>query len=168
MSNSFERYREAQTYALTVTNISARTALHVVHHLFLEGAGLPLHFLPEQYRPTKTLDVLYFYKTIERLFTEWTGEIKKYPENPDNRERMLQLQEAKELIPTLPTEQARVGLMNYLSILRNVPIPKGTFVDVLFCSRILSVLLSQPELLDHILSGDNSWETIDPWEGILD
>jgi hypothetical protein len=168
MSNRFDRYREAQTYALAVTSIPARTALNAVHHLLLEGAGLPLHFLPERYRPLKTLDVPYFYKTVERLFTEWMEEIKNYPEAPGNRERLLQLEEARALIPALPTERARVGLTNYLSILRNIPIAEGQFVDALFCSRILSVLLSQPELLEHILSGDNSWETSDPWEGILD
>jgi hypothetical protein len=72
------------------------------------------------------------------------------------------------LIPTLPTERARVGLTNYLSILRNTPVPEGTFVDALFCSRLVSVLLSDPDLLDRILSGDESWAAINPWEGILD
>jgi hypothetical protein len=168
MSDIFDRYREAQTAVLAVANIPARTALNAVHHLLLEGAGLPLHFLPERYRPIKTLDVPYFYKTVERLFAEWTEQIKDYPEVPGNRERLLQLQQATALIPSLPTERARVGLTNYISILRNTSIPGGTFVDTLFCSRILSVLLSQPELLERILSGDNSWETVDPWKGILD
>lgn len=167
MSDIFARYREAKTSALAVANVPARTALNAVHHLLLEGTGLPLHFLPERYRPIKTLDVPYFYKTVERLFIEWTEEIKDYSEAPGNRERLLQRQEATALIPSLPAERARVGLTNYISILRNTPIPVGTFVDALFCSRIVSVLLSQPELLERILSGDNSWETADPWQGIL-
>ena len=168
MSELLDRYRDAQTYALAVTNIPARTALNAVHHLLLEGAGLPLHFLPEQYRPIKPLDVPYFYRTVERLFTEWTEEIKDYSEAPGNREFLLQLPEATALIPTLPTERARTGLVNYLSILRSMPIPEGTLVDALFCSRLVSVLLSQPELIEHILSGDTRWETADPWQGILD
>jgi hypothetical protein len=112
--------------------------------------------------------VPYFYKTVERLFTEWTEEVTNYPEVPDNRERLLRLQEAKALIPTLSTEPARVGLNNYLSILRNTPVPDGAFVDALFCARLVSVLLSNPELLEHILSGDDSWEFVDPWGGTLD
>jgi hypothetical protein len=72
------------------------------------------------------------------------------------------------LIPALPTERARVGLTNYLSILQNTPIPEGSFVDALFCSRLVSALLSQPELLERILNGDESWAAINPWEGILD
>jgi len=81
---------------------------------------------------------------------------------------LLNLQKAMALIPTLPTERARIGLTNFLSILRNMPVPEGTFVDALFCSRLVSVLLSQPELLECILSGDESWVAINPWEGILD
>lgn len=165
MSVLLDHYRDAQTYALAVTSIPARTALNAVHHLLLEGAGLPLHFLPEQYRPIRPIDVPYFYKTVERLFTEWSEEVKDYPEAPGNPECLLRLPEAAALIPALPTELARTGLTNYHAILRSIPIPKGTLVDALFCSRIVSVLLSRSELLDHILSGDNRWETTDPWEG---
>jgi hypothetical protein len=168
MSDIFVHYREAQMYAVAVANIQARTALNAMHHLLLEVGGLPLHFLPERYRPVKTLDVLFFFKAVERLFTEWTGKVRHYPEVPGNRERLLHLEEATALIPTLPTETARTGLRTFLAILLNAPVPKGTFVDTLFCSRLLAVLFSHSELLEHILSGDDSWETRNPWEGVLD
>jgi hypothetical protein len=139
-------------------------ALGILHHAILETGGTQLHVLPERYSPIRTLDVLYFYKTVERLFTGWTAEVRLYPEIASNQGRLVQLPEAKALIPTLPTERARVGLTNYLSILRNTPVPEGTVVDALFCSRLVSVLLSRPELLERILSGDTSWEKLNPWE----
>jgi hypothetical protein len=168
MGYGFEHHYEAQIHAAAVSDPRARVALGIVHHLLLEAAGMNLHSLPERYSPIQTLDVLYFYKTVERLFAEWTEEIRNDSQVPSNREHLLQLQEVTALIPTLPTERARVGLYNYLSILRNTPVPEGTFVDALFCSRLVVVLLSQPELLERILSGDESWATINPWEGILD
>jgi hypothetical protein len=167
MTHGFEHHYEAQIHAAAVADPKVRVALGIVHHEILEAAGLQLDLLPERYSLNQTLDVLYFYNTVERLFAEWTSEIRTYSEVPGNRERLLHLQEASALIPTLPTECARVGLTNYLSILRNTPIPEGTFVDALFCSRLVAVLLSQPELLERILSGDESWAAIDPWEGIL-
>lgn len=168
MSDMFVHYREAQVYASSVANIPARTALNALHHLLLEVGGLPLHFLPERYRPVKTLDVLFFFKAVERLFTEWTGEVRHYPEVPGNRERLLRLEEATALIPTLPTATARTGLTNCLAILLNASVPEETFVDALFCSRLVAVLFCRPELLEHILSGDDSWEAVNPWEGVLD
>ena len=167
MSHGFEHHHEAQIYAAAVTDPKARVALGIVHHMILEVAGMYLYILPERCLPVHTVDVLSFYKTVERLFAEWTEEIRTYSEVPGNCEHLLQLQEATALIPTLLTERARIGLTNYLSILRNTPIPEGTFVDALFCSRLVSVLLSQPRLLEHILSGDESWAKIDPWEGVL-
>jgi hypothetical protein len=155
-------------YAVAVADIPARTALNALHHLFLEVGGLPLHFLPERYRPVKPLDVLFFFKAVERLFTEWTGEVRHYPEAPGNRERLLHLEEATALISALPTETARTGLTNFLSILLNASLPEGSLVDALFCSRLVAVLFSRSELLEHILSGDDSWETSNPWEGVLD
>jgi hypothetical protein len=168
MSDGFILHREAQTYADTVTNKRARVGLGLVHLLILEAGRVQRHVLPEPYFPIQTFDVLYFYKTVERLFTEWSEGVRIDREVPGNRERLLQLPEATALIPTLPTNRARVGLTNYLSILRNTPVPEGTFVDALFCSRLVTVLLSRPELLERILNGDDSWLTLNPWEGILD
>src|SRR5262249_6859339 len=140
MSQVFEHYREAQTSALAVDNVPARTALNAVHHLLLEVGGLPLRYLPERHLPIRPLDVPYFFSTVKRLFEEWSEEVKNYPDCPSNQGRLLQLPEARKLIPTLPTERARVGLTNYLSILRNTPIPEGAFVDALFCARFVAVL----------------------------
>jgi len=136
--------------------------------MILEAAGMQLQLLPERYSPTRALDVLYFYATVERLFAEWGEERRTHPEAPDNHERLLHFPEATALVPTLPTERARVGLSNYLSILRNTPIPEGAFVDALFCSRLVAALLSNSERLELILRGDESWEAVNPWEGILD
>jgi hypothetical protein len=168
MSYGFNRHSEAQLYATALTNARSRVALYFVHYLIMEANGTHLSLLPERCFPSQALDVLYFYKTVERLFTEWTEERKEYSEAKGNRERLLRLKEARALISALPTERARVGLTNYLSILLNTPVPEGTVVDALFCSRLVSVLLSEPELLDRILSGDESWAAINPWEGILD
>lgn len=168
MSHGFEHHTEAQIYAASVTNPKVRVALGIVHHMILEVAGMPLHILSERCLPIQTVDVLYFYKTVERLFTEWTEEVRTYPEVLKNQERLLQLSKATTLIPTLPTERARVGLSNYLSILRSSPVPEGECIDALFCSRLVSVLLSRPEFLEGILSGDTSWLAISPWEGIFE
>jgi hypothetical protein len=162
MAHAFERHLEAQRYADTVTSLPGRAALRVIHTFILETAGSELRFLPERYRPVQTLDVLFFYQAVERLFAEWTDEIRRLPEVPGNRERLLQLQEAEALIPTLPTGRARVGLANFISILLATPIPAGTFVDALFCSRLVAVLLSYPGLLDRILSGEA--ETVYVWD----
>jgi hypothetical protein len=164
MRHVFDRHREAQMHAATVTNIPARAALRAIHNFLLEAGGLPLHFLPERYRPVRTLDVLFFYQAVERLFTEWTDAIRKTPEAPGNRDQLLRLQEAMALIPTLPTERAQTGLANFLSILRNTPVPEGAFVDTVFCSRLLSVLLSDAELLQHVLSGEADGEEINSWD----
>lgn len=134
--------------------------MHTIHNLILETAGTHSRFLPERYLPIQTLDVLFFYKAVERLFAEWTDEAKNLPEAPGNRERLLRLQEAEALIPTLPTERARMGLANFLSILLAIPVPAGAFIDALFCARLLSVLLSYPGLLDRILSGEAEKDAI--------
>lgn len=168
MSHGFDRHLEAQRHASALTDTRARVALYFVHSMIMEAGRTRRHLLPEPYFPIQTFDVLYFYKTVERLFTEWTEEVQTYPEVPGNRERLLQFQEAQALIPTLPTEHARIGLTNYLSILLNTPVPEGTVVDALFCARLVAVLLSNPELLERTLSGDESWLTMNPWEGILD
>jgi hypothetical protein len=154
MSNGFERHLEARRYADSVTSIPARGALHTIHTLILEAAGTHLRFLPERYLPVHTLDVLFFYKAVERLFAEWTDEVRLLPEAPGTRARLLQPQEAEALIPTLPTERARIGLANFISILLATSIPTGTVVDALFCCRLVSVLLSYPGLLERILSGE--------------
>src|SRR5688572_26584952 len=119
MIHGFVRHSEAQLHADAVTHSGARVALGLVHQLILEAAGMHLHLLPERYVSIQTVDVLSIYKTVERLFREWTEEVRTYPELPSNRDRLLQLPEATALIPTLPTERARIGLTNYLSILRN-------------------------------------------------
>ena len=168
MSHGFEHHAEAQHYAIGVTNPRARVALGIVHHLILEAGGMHLHLLPERYSPIQTVDVLLFYKAVERLFTEWNGEARNYPEIPGNRERLYQFQQATALIPTLPAESGRIGLRNFLSILLNTPVTEETSVDTLFCSRLVAILFSHSELLERILSGDDSWETIDAWAGILD
>jgi hypothetical protein len=163
MNHVFEHHLEAQRYADTVTSIPARAALRGIHNLILESSGSPLRFLPERYRPVKTLDVLFFYRAVERLFTEWTDEVRELPEAPGNRDRLLQLQEAEALIPSLSTERARVGLANFISIRLATPIPAGTFIDALFCSRLLSVLLSYPGLVEGILRGETEKEAIYHW-----
>jgi hypothetical protein len=163
MNDVFARHREAQVYAATVPGV-ARAALRAIHNFILEAGGLRLHFLPERYLPIQPLDVLYFYQAVARLFTEWTDEVRNIPEAPGNQDRLLKLDEALALIPTLPTERARIGLTNFLSILRNMPVPEGRFVDSLFCSRLLSVLLSDSELLDRILSGEAGGEEINCWD----
>lgn len=154
MNHAFEHHLEAQRYAATVNNNSARAALRGIHELILECAGMSLHFLPGRYQPIQTLDVLFFYKAVERLFAEWTDEIRILPEAAGNRERLLQLREARGLISTLPTERAKVGLANFIAILLATPIPAGTFIDALFCCRLVSVLLSYPESLERILRGE--------------
>ncbi len=154
MTHAFQRHLEAQRYADAVTNLPARAALRVIHALILETGGLQLRFLPERYRPSHTLDVLFFYQAVERLIAEWTDELRLLPEAPGNRERLLHLHEAEELIPGLPTERARVGLTNFIALLLASPIPAGTFVDALFCSRLVAVLMCYPGLLDRILSGE--------------
>lgn len=93
------------------------------------------------------LDVLFCYKAVARLFEEWRDEIKDLPEAPGNREGLLQLQEAKALIPTLSTERARVGLTNFISILLATPIPSGTFIDA--CFAPVSSLFCCPILMDR-------------------
>src|SRR4051812_43806250 len=98
MRYGFDHHYEAQLHAAAVTNRRVRVALGVVHHLLLEAGGMQLHLLPERYYPIQNFDVFYFYKTVERLFTEWTEEVRNYPEVPGNRERLLQLQEATALI----------------------------------------------------------------------
>ena len=168
MNDRFDHHYEALRYADTLADSRARVALGIIHHAILETGGTQLQLLPERYAPIRTLDVLFFYKTVARLFTEWTEEVKSYPEVPGNQERLLQLPEAKALIPALQTYRARIGLTNYLAILRNTPVPEGIFIDALYCSRLVSVLLSRPELLERILSGDESWATLNPWEGVLD
>ena len=164
MSNGFEHHLEARNHADALTSLPAREALCVIHRLILETVGLQLHFLPERYLPVQTLDVLFFYKAVERLIAEWTDVIRVLPEAPGNRARLLQLQEAEALIPTLPTERARIGLANFLSILLATPIPTGTFVDALFCSHLVSVLLSYPGLLERILSGEAEKDAIYVWD----
>ncbi|HTU90804.1 MAG TPA: hypothetical protein VMF69_12065 [Gemmataceae bacterium] len=154
MSNGFERHLEAQRHAEAITSLPARAALRYLHRLILETVGLQLYFLPERYQSIHTVDSLFLYQAVERLFAEWTDEIRCLPEAPGNRERLLRLQEAEDLIPTLPTERARVGLANFISILLATPVPARTFVDALFCSRLVAVLLSYPGLLDRILSGE--------------
>jgi hypothetical protein len=123
-----------------------------------------LRFLPERYRPIQTLDVPFFYKAVERLFAEWTDEERGLLEAPGNQERLLQLQEAEALIPALSTERARVGLANFISILLATPIPAETFIDALFCSRLLSVLLSYPGLVERMLSGEAEKDALYVWD----
>jgi hypothetical protein len=164
MNHPFDHHLEAQRYADTVTSIPARGALLAIHNLILETGGMHLRFLPERYRPIQTLDVLFFYKAIGRLFAEWTDEPRSLPEAAGNRERLLQVQEAEALIPTLPTERARVGLANFISILLATPIPAGTYIDALFCCRLLSVLLSYPGLLERILSGEAEKDAVYVWD----
>jgi hypothetical protein len=154
MSHGFQHHHEAQRYAEALTNLQARAALRYLHRLILESVSLQLYFLPERYKPAHTVDALLLYQVVGRLFSEWSDEIRSLPEVPGNRDRLLQLREAEGLIPTLPTERARVGLTNFISILLATPIPAGTFVDALFCSRLVAVLLSYPGLLDRILSGE--------------
>jgi hypothetical protein len=154
MSHGFEHHHEAQRYAEALTSLPARAALRVIHTLILETGSLQLRFLPERYQSVQTVDALYLYQAVGRLFAEWTDEIRPLPEAPGNRERLLQLQAAEALIPNLPTERARVGLANFIFILLATPIPAGKFVDALFCSRLVAVLLSYPGLLDRILSGE--------------
>src|SRR4051812_17271553 len=104
MHHVFENYFEAQRFANAVSNVAARAALRGVHTLILEAGGAPpLHFLPERYSPIQLLDILIFYKVVERLFAGWTDEFRAFPEVPGNRDRISQLQEAKALISTLPT-----------------------------------------------------------------
>lgn len=162
MSHGFEHHHEAQRYAEAITNLPARAALRFLHRLILETGGSELYFLPERYQAVHTVDVLFLYQAVGHLFAEWTDERRRLPETPGNRERLLHLQEAKELIPTLPTEPARVGLDNFISILLATPIPAEAFVDALFCSRLVAVLLSYPGLLDRILSGEP--EAIYVWD----
>jgi hypothetical protein len=147
----FEHHLEAQRFADSLTELPARAALRAIHHLLLEASGLTLQFLPERYHPIQPLDLRFFYQTVERLFEEWTEQIRRRPEAAGNRERLLQLSEAEALLPTLPTKRARIGLINYLAILLATPIPAGTFVDALFCSRLVAVLLASPEAIDGIL-----------------
>jgi hypothetical protein len=154
MSSSFQRHLEAQRFAEAIDSLPARTALGFLNRLILESVSLELYFLPERYQSLQTIDALYLYQAVGRLFAEWTDEIRRLPEAPGSRERLLQLQEAEALIPTLPTERARVGLANFVTILHATPIPPGTVVDALFCSRLVAVLLSYPGLLDRILSGE--------------
>jgi hypothetical protein len=164
MSSGFEHHLEAQRHADAVTSLRARAALRLLHRLILETVELQLHFLPERCLPVHTLDVLFLYRAVERLFAEWTDEIRRLPEAPGNRERLLQRPEAEALIQTLPTERARVGLANFISILLATPIPAGTFIDALFCCRLVSVLLSYPGLLERILSGEAEKDAIYVWD----
>jgi hypothetical protein len=154
MNYAFEHHLEAQRYADITPSLTARAALRGIHTLILECAGGNLHFLPDRFQPIQTLDVLFFYKVVARLFAEWTEEIRDLPEASGNRECVLQLQEAKDLIPTLPTQRAQVGLANFISILLATPVPRGTFIDALFCCRLVSVLLSDLESLESILRGE--------------
>jgi hypothetical protein len=154
MSHGFQHHHEAQRYAEALTNLQARAGLRYLHRLILETGSLRLYFLPERYEPAHTIDVLLLYRAVERLFAEWTEDIRSLPEVTGNRERLLQLREAEALIPALPTDRAKVGLANFISILLATPIPAGTFVDALFCPRLVAVLLSYPGLLDRILSGE--------------
>jgi hypothetical protein len=160
---AFEHHLEAQRYADTVTSIPARAALRGIHTLILETGGLQLRFLPERYHPIQPLDVLVYYKVVERLFAAWTDEMRRLPEAPGNRDRLLQLQEAEALIPALSTKRARIGLANFIAILLATPLPVGVVIDALYCSRLLSVLLSYPGLLERILSGEAEKDAIYHW-----
>jgi hypothetical protein len=164
MSAVFEHHLEAQRYADTVTNPAARAALRGIHHLILEARGSPLRFQPERYRPSRTLDLPFFYQAVERLFADWTDEVRRLPEVPGNREQLLQLQQAEALIPALSTARAQAGLANFISIPLATPIPPGTFVDALFCCRLLSILLSHPGCLDRILSGQAEKDEAYVWD----
>lgn len=154
MNHDFERHHEAQSYMESLTSLSARAALRALHNLILDTGSKHPRFLPERCQPVQTLDLLYLYRAVARLFTEWTEQPRRLPESPGNRKRLLQLPEAEALIPTLPTELAQLGLANFINILLATPIPAGMFVDALFCSRLVAVLLSHPGLLDSILSGE--------------
>jgi hypothetical protein len=162
MNQGFQHHREAQRYAEALTHLRARAALRYLHRLILESGSLQLYFLPERYEPAHVVDALLLYRAVARLFAEWTDEIRSLPEVPGNRERLLQLREAEALIPTLPMERARVGLANFIAILLATPIPAGTFVDALFCSRLVAVLLSHPGLLGRILGGEP--EAVHVWD----
>src|SRR5207248_8189583 len=116
MSRGFVRHSEAQLHAGAVADSRARVALALVHQMILEAAGTQLHLPPERYSPARALDVLYFYRTVERLFSEWAEELRTLPEAPGNQERLIHLSEAAALVPTLPTKRAQVGLSDYLSI----------------------------------------------------
>lgn len=162
MSGFFEHHLEAQRFADGVANDAARAALRGVHNLILETAGGQLRFLPERYRPVQTLDVLFFYCIVETLFREWTHEVKHLPEIPDNRDRLLQLPEAMTLVSAMHSATARAGLANFIGLLLATPLPVGASIDVLFCCRLLLVLLA-PESLERILSGAAECEAVVQW-----
>jgi hypothetical protein len=106
----------------------------------------------------------FFYQAVARLFTEWSNEVRPLPEAPENRDRLLNLSEAKALIPTLPNDRAKVGLASFLAILLATPIPAGTFVDALFCTRLLSVLLSHPGWIERALTGEAEKDEVYHWD----
>lgn len=162
MNGSFEHHLEAQRFADGVANDAARAALRGVHNLILETAGGQLRFLPERYRPVHTFDVHFFYRIVEKLFREWTDKVKLLPEIPDNRDRLLQLPEAMTLVSAMHSEAARAGLANFIGLLLATPLPVGTVVDVLFCCRLLLVLLA-PDSLERILSGAAECDAFVQW-----
>jgi hypothetical protein len=163
-SVAFDHHLEAQRYADTVSDSRARAALRVIHNMILESAGWDLRVLPERYQPTATLDVLLLYRAVARLFVAWTERPRNLPDSPGTRDRLALLDEAESLVHATTTERVRVGLSNFISILLASPIPSGQTVDVLFCCRLVSVLLSFPGLLDRILSGEAEKDAVYHWD----